>query len=152
MHIYAGIGARATPHSTLRLMTSIARWLAALGWVLRSGGAMGADRAFEAGAEGKEIFLPTEPIPEAAFTLTSRFHPNWTACSAFARAAHARNAQIILGRDLNAPVSMVICWTPNAEVVGGTGQALRIAAAYEIPIINLANDDARSRILKWVNP
>jgi len=46
--------------------------------------------------------------------------------------------QIILGLELDKPVDLVICWTPDAEVVGGTGVGLKLAKSREIPIINLA--------------
>lgn len=55
--LYAGIGSRETPRSILDLMTAIARKLEALGYTLRSGGATGADTAFEEGVERlKEIY------------------------------------------------------------------------------------------------
>ena len=57
----AGIGARDTPQGVLFRMTEVAQIMARRGDVLRSGGALGADSAFEAGwdAEGgrKQIFL-----------------------------------------------------------------------------------------------
>ena len=31
----------------------------------------------------------------------------------------------------------VVCWTPGGQLKGGTAQALRIATALNIPIINL---------------
>jgi len=48
---YAGIGSRSTPAEVLGKMTSIAGKLCDLGYVLRSGGAPGADTAFEAGVD-----------------------------------------------------------------------------------------------------
>ena len=56
---YAGVGGRETPAHVLNLMTRIAQGLTKVGGILRSGGARGADTAFEAGAgSAKEIFLP----------------------------------------------------------------------------------------------
>lgn len=49
--IYTGIGSRETPPDILELMTKIARFMFKQGFTLRSGGADGADSAFEAGAE-----------------------------------------------------------------------------------------------------
>jgi hypothetical protein len=60
--IYAGIGSRETPEAALAFMTRCAREWAQKGWTLRSGGAKGADSAFEKGAidgggdSGIEIF------------------------------------------------------------------------------------------------
>lgn len=47
---YAGIGSRETPPSALEFMTRCATEWARKGWTLRSGGAKGADKAFEKGA------------------------------------------------------------------------------------------------------
>lgn len=62
--IYTGIGSRKTPDSTLKEFESIGRELASRGYLLRSGGAPGADYAFEKGclsARGnRNIFLPWE--------------------------------------------------------------------------------------------
>lgn len=37
------------------------------------------------------------------------------------------------------PVSFVVCWTEGGLLKGGTAQALRIATALNIPIINLGS-------------
>ena len=60
----------------------------------------------------------------------------------------ARNAYCMLGPDLKSPVDFVLCWTPNAKVVGGTGQGLRIALDYNIPIFNLADSVVFNDVLK----
>lgn len=44
---YAGIGSRETPMEILELMTKASAWLGAKGYTLQSGGAIGADMAFE---------------------------------------------------------------------------------------------------------
>lgn len=48
--IYAGIGSRETPSTVLIFMIRCATEWARKGWTLRSGGAKGADKAFETGA------------------------------------------------------------------------------------------------------
>jgi hypothetical protein len=47
---YAGIGSRETPSDVCSQMTELAKQLDAENWILRSGGAKGADSAFENGA------------------------------------------------------------------------------------------------------
>lgn len=49
MKTYTGIGSRETPYEIQDLMKRIAFKLAENGWLLRSGGAEGADTAFENG-------------------------------------------------------------------------------------------------------
>jgi hypothetical protein len=59
MNYYAGIGARETPEEVLKQMESISSRMRELGYTLRSGGARGADTAFESNSGSqKEIYLP----------------------------------------------------------------------------------------------
>ena len=46
---YAGVGSRVTPADVCRLMSRLSARLEQLGFILRSGGAIGADIAFEQG-------------------------------------------------------------------------------------------------------
>ena len=146
---YAGVGSRDTPVEVLGQMAQLARELGDDGWTLRSGAAGGADAAFESGLldwHSREIFLPKarfngHPSPlrptSAAFEMAAAFHPAWHRCNPFARALHARNCHQVLGEQLDDPVAMVVCWTPRGSGSGGTGQALRIARAHEIPVFDL---------------
>lgn len=159
--IYAGIGSRETPPDIQNLMEQMAFMLCHQGWTLRSGYAQGADRAFYQGycaapcaaESGCEIYLPWEGFNGAhsdgqtffclddprAMILAEAFHPAWDRCKPGAKTMHARNSYQILGPDLQSPCDLVICWTPKAEGGGGTGQALRIARASGIPIMDLAD-------------
>lgn len=152
---YAGIGSRETPDFILRDMKLLAQHLSG-DWTLRSGGANGADTAFEEGAiagDGrKEIFLPwpgfngrpstpdyiTVPPSRLAEELAAYFHPAWDRCSSTAQKFHRRNSYQVLGQDLVSPVAFVVCWTKGGRRKGGTGQALRIAEHFDIPIFDLA--------------
>ncbi|MDE0230382.1 MAG: hypothetical protein OXJ62_16150 [Spirochaetaceae bacterium] len=152
--IYAGIGARATPEPVLADMTTIAAWLARTGWRLASGGASGADTAFATGAPGAQrtLYLPWAGynghagsdcrVPSQAeladwMAVAERLHPAWRRCSPAVRKLHARNAAILLGPGLDRPVDAVVAWTPEGEITGGTGLALRIAVERGIPVLNL---------------
>ena len=138
----------------------IARRLAELGWLLRSGGADGADEAFESGCDDgggrKLIFLPwpgfheREGIvmgedPQAAL-IASEHHPQWKTLKVSERKLHARNSAVVLGEALDAPSAMLIGWTPNARGEGGTGQAYRVARAFGVPVIDLARPGALQEI------
>ena len=63
---------------------------------------------------------------------------------------HARNMMQILGQNLNAPSDLVVCWTPNAELVGGTAQALRLAMQHNIRICNLADKTELNKVLDYI--
>lgn len=166
---YAGIGSRKTPQEVLLLMTRMAVALRERGFVLRSGGAEGADRAFEAGAGNqKEIFLPWRnafghssplaPPSQEAMEMAEGVHPGWQWLKPGARKLMARNCHQILGEELNDPVRFVIAWTPDgceshhtrSRVTGGTGQAIALASLKDIPVFNLANADAQERLKHFV--
>ena len=155
--IYAGIGSRETPSSVLEDMHHIAQQLGQMNWILRSGAAPGADTAFENGCDhaggSKEIYIPwfgfqgrkdaiSAPrlpnYPQALY-LAANFHPAWDHCKQGARALHARNGYQILGKSLTQKADCVICWTKNASGTGGTGQALRLAKHFHIPIFDLGH-------------
>lgn len=137
MKYYAGIGSRETPGNVLADMTRIAKELHCSHYILRSGGAIGADTAFESGAgDLKEIFKAKDATEEA-IEYASKFHPAWDRCNEYARQLHGRNAMIILGRDLQTPVSVVYCYTKNGKDIGGTGLGMRIAWANNIKVYNL---------------
>lgn len=134
-------------------MVLLGKYLAKQGCILRSGGAKGADTAFEQGcdlAEGKkQIFLPWKnfngnqsplhTVTREARLLAKKYHPNWPVLGDRGRDFMGRNAYQMLGQTLLCPTSFVVCWTPNGEVVGGTGQALRMAEDLHIPVFNLGS-------------
>ena len=137
---YAGIGSRTTPDDILDVMTLVAEKLATLGYILRSGGAQGADSAFEKGAGlAKEIFRPKHATAEA-IEIASKFHPAWHNCNDYVQKLHGRNSQIILGLSLDKPVDFLLCWTPGGKGIGGTGMGISIASHYNIPIKNLFDE------------
>lgn len=169
---YAGIGSRRTPHVVLNEMYRLARRLAALGLVLRSGAADGADLSFEAGCRDSggraEIWLPWRnfnghsdtgfyPAP-AHFEMAREIHPAWDYLRPPVRALHARNIGQCLGADRQTPVSFVVCWTPDGceleasrtAKTGGTGTAIACASRHGIPVFNLCRPDAGERLDLWI--
>lgn len=169
---YAGIGARATPPEMLNLMSRIANKLEGMGYILRSGGAAGADTAFERGvvnAANRQIYLPGAqfnsrmagaggyinaaqlPSWQQALETVAQFHPAPERLSNFAKALMARNAMQVLGSNLQEPAKMVVAWTPGGQITGGTGQALRMAQTYGVPIRNLGNPETLTSVKKFLN-
>jgi len=167
MKYYAGIGARGTPQPILDKMHQHAIMMANKGYGLRSGGAKGADEAFEAGcieAGGKMvIYLPSDGFNgkhvghgyvdakslstyKRAYAIAREYHPNWRALSAYGKILMTRNVFQVLGRNLRSPVRLVMCWTPDGstghttQATGGTGQAIRIAYDKGIEIFNYFNE------------
>ena len=159
---YTGIGSRKTPDGIMTLMGKIATKLAEQGVTLRSGGAVGADLAFEYAcnkAHGmKEIYLAYQATDEA-MEIASRFHPEWDLCSSYVRRLHGRNVFQIMGLDLKTPAQCVICWTPdgcfNHEQrsihTGGTGTAISVACHFKVPVFNLEHLPHRKQWIDWLN-
>lgn len=147
---FAGIGSRETPSDILVIMRGLGTLLAYRGWTLRSGGALGADTAFEEGCDiengRKEIFFANDASKDA-IEIAEHCHPAWHRCTEVARKLHGRNAMIVLGRDLRTPARFVVCWTKDGLAVGGTGLAIRIANRCTIPVINLFDKDKAYREL-----
>lgn len=145
---FAGIGSRETPTDRLEWLRQVTAMLCRSGLGLRSGAADGADQACEEGCDmvagKKQIFLPwfnfnkhnsrlCEPSLDAMM-MAAAHHPNWDRLTPGVRKLHARNAHQVLGPQLDEPVRFVLCWTPKGSGSGGTGQAIRIARAHEIPV------------------
>lgn len=144
--IYAGIGSRETPVPMLEIMWRVAWLLARQGWLLRSGGAPGADTAFDQGAIAgggrREIYLPhggffsdlrpagplTDPsyivpqnrfsqdLVDRAYHLASEYHPGWIGLVDSHRDLMMRNVFQILGPDLNTPVQMAVCYAKGSVI------------------------------------
>jgi hypothetical protein len=181
---YAGIGSCETPPDILQLMGEIAEKLAGSGWRLRSGGAQGADTAFQQGVENycrKQVFLPQDfqeiYLPWNGFNnlkedkssgyivyhdyhadrLAMKYHPIYDRLSGKQRQLMARNGYQVLGKDLQTPSTFIVCWTRDGSVgktsrgTGGTGQAIRIAFAHNIPIFNLQMTAHLQRLLDYVD-
>jgi len=123
---YAGVGSRRTPPDVLEAMADIAQTLGDAGTALSTGGADGADKAFETGAlrtdapitvhapwPGYNGYRPgrdpetdidivhpksTESVQGRTYAeLAREHHPYWQRCSRGARALFLRNVSILAG-------------------------------------------------------
>lgn len=169
---YAGIGSRKTPEKILNFQSNIATQLAKDGWLLRSGGAQGADKAFESGIGDEiglnEIIIPkngfegkhdndgyvnfgnaTQEIKNQCDALISIIHPVWDRLPRWMKNLHARNAMQILGPNLDKPVKFVLYWAPEDEygiATGGTRTAVVLADRLGIPTFNMLHDSVMKRL------
>jgi len=162
MKYYAGIGSREIPTTIQKQMTAIARRLNSMGYCLRSGGAEGADDAFEKGATNKQIFLPWNGfndrysngtdyiVPELNLDLVQKYHPSASKLSQGAQKLMSRNSYQVLGPNLTDPVEFVLCWTVDGKKKGGTAQAIRIAEDYKIPIFNFGSSDGLKKFGEYM--
>ncbi len=168
MIYWTGIGSRETPNSVCMSLSDIGYEIGRNpNFCLRSGAADGADTSFEWGnylAIGySEIYLPwkgfnkdseqrhgldnsdlyldrfSNDIVFQAKEIAEKFHPKWRYLTHGAKLLHTRNVFQLLGRDLDKQSDFVVCWTKDGKASGGTGQALRIANHFKIPIFNVYN-------------
>lgn len=149
MKIYTGIGSRETPQEILADMTRYARELSSMGYLLRSGGAPGADTAFELGATHKQIFLPWDGfngkkkddinyfVAPYRDDFVEKYHPKPSALSQAGRKLMSRNANQVLGYNFKTPTEFILCWTKDGKASGGTGFAIRMAMDLGITVYNL---------------
>jgi hypothetical protein len=164
MSYYTGIGSRTAPSDILLLMTEAAIWLRIQGWILRSGGADGSDKAFEVGASNrKEIYKPKTFIvddklnaPTWAIQTASRqcLEYPFELMKPYVQALIARNMMQVAGLNGDTPSKFVICWTPTMDPcnkdAGGTRYACRFARELSIPIYNLHNSTDRAKIIEKI--
>lgn len=166
---YTGVGSRETPPEVLEEMRRLARVLAQHGYTLRSGGADGADLAFETGArevqDAKlEIFLPWKGfnnnpsslagVGPNALALAATVHPAWERLRDSVRSLHARNCYQVLGKRLDAPSAFLVCWTPDgresehtrSQATGGTATAIVLACRHGVPVFNLQVQGRRAAL------
>jgi hypothetical protein len=168
---YTGIGSRKTPENVLKLMQKIGYRLGTLGIRLRSGGAEGADSAFEVGARrvfkekhgpepliyipcpgfrGKSgiTFVQNSHIQKEATRIIQDLHPAWDRCSDFAKKAHSRNAFQVLGSDLRTPSQFLVFYAEvsRGQIQGGTRTAVALAQNFHIPCFNLFYNSAKPKL------
>lgn len=178
MKYYSGVGSRNTPDNICKVMENLAFALSQDAWVLRSGGADGADMAFQKGATNSfsevvpEIYIPwkgfnglehnpsegiigvhNSSLREKAYSIASEIHPAWDKCSSGAKTLHLRNVFQVLGKDLETPSKFLVCWAKPTKdgVSGGTNTALKLAKMHNIPCFNLYFEEVIERISKFIN-
>ena len=152
MKHYAGIGSRETPLKVLSQMEKIASFLAERGYILRSGGAKGADTHFERGCDNargiKQIWRGGQnffPFPEWAINRASDVCWEYPLEKMKGQtiALITRNMYQGFGdsEEYQTPVEFVVYWSPEEPLEkgskGGTRYAVRSAHQVGIPTYNL---------------
>lgn len=150
---YAGIGHRGTPEKVRDMMTNIGSQLCKMGFILRSGNAIGADQAWEEQVpkKMKEIFLAGKKpscthgvvpdfIQEQWDFVVKHYHGGSTPFSRqppYVQYLFCRNLNILYGKDLDDPVDFVVYWHEGEHCDGGTGHTVSMAKELEIPCFNI---------------
>ena len=161
MKHYTGVGSRSTPKEIGELINKISVKLERLGYTLRSGGAEGADKAFEKDIKNKEIFIPWKNFGEGivpnyseyADNLIKEIHPAYERLSQGAKKLHLRNVNQVLGLNLDTPSKFLICWAEvdnEGTPKGGTRTAWMVAKKFNVPCFNLILEEDKNRFEKFI--
>lgn len=153
--IITGIGSRQTPEDVCQLFIELGEEARIRKWWVRSGHADGADYAFEKGALSHGIiYLPwvgfnrdkpllgnasTQLLRKEVLKIVYKHEPYAKDLSDGVKLIKSRNVYQVLGVDLKSPSNVVVCWTPEGAITGGTGLAIKIAQAHKIPVVNVGD-------------
>ena len=162
---YAGVGSEETPQEVLDNMTALASELEKEGYVLRSGGAVGADQAFSKGVsniKNKKIYFDSDiehdvyGTAKQADKILEETHPKIDKIKKGTRSRNllARDGYQVFGERFDSPAAFIICWTNDgatsyeqtSATTGGTGQAIRLGSRKGIPVINMADPNWRQKL------
>ena len=163
---YTGVGSRDTPPEFLALIKQYAKILDKKGFTLRSGGARGADSAFESVSNNKEIYFPSNnsKIDNNTYFFSESKLNEWKYMldyyylgprikKEYTKNLHARNIAQVLGFDVDSPSFFLICYTPDGlenlnytPNSGGTRTAIFVAYKHNIPIFNIKNKCSRDNL------
>lgn len=171
MKSYAGIGSRTISDEEFEIIKNISKDLSDKGFICYSGNADGSDIAFQLGSKGNcVIFLPWDGFNFNHFNPNnlpcknhfivgsnkegqdsiSKYHPNPNALSVGARKLMARNYYQVRGYKEHPKVDFVLCCADedkNGNVLGGTGQAVRIAKSLNIPVVNIRGENWKIELI-----
>lgn len=173
MKYFSGVGSRETPTKILHVIENLSYKLGSTGFHLRSGGADGADSAFQEGfptGRKMEIYIPWNGFNNhkegqvgiivgvglsnwiEAEKLAKTIHPAWEKLTIGAKALHTRNIYQVLGEDLSTPSKFLVCYAkPQGDSVqGGTRTAWEVAKMHHIPCFNLYDSATLERIQKYL--
>lgn len=156
--IVTGVGSRNVSNEGALRVAEIAKLLNEAGYTLRSGGAEGCDMIFEENMSKKEIYLPWKGfngndsklygITDGAMEIASTVHPKFENLSEGAQKLHARNVYQVLGKKMDRPSDLLVCWTGDGSKsektstsrTGGTRTAIVLADRNNVPVYNLFNE------------
>lgn len=99
--------------------------------------------------------VPNHP---SAREIAKRHYSIWDHSKDSVKTMMARNVHQVLDEDLDKKVQFVFCHTTDGvndgskttDETGGTGQAIRLASHYGIPVFNMGNESDKIRLLKWI--
>ncbi len=157
------------PDSLRPIIAEIAAILRQHNMVIRASGMDGFDRMVLDAVPDAEIHLPWKDfgqIQNAASTYNSdeckeyakRFLPEWSNIKDSQQAFYCKNVRLVLGRYLKQPCQITIIWsedgcegpTTRGPQSGQAGHIAALSKAMNIPVINISNPNAVSRLRQFL--
>lgn len=166
---YTVAAPREMPAEVLEQFAKIARKMDALGYTVRTGGGDGADDIVAQNAAKIELYLPwkkfngkvgvVEKPTEEAQALAKKAHPAYDKVKETVQLLIARASHLVLGTNLRDPVKFIVCYSEDGveeaakrtAKTGPAGQLITIAKEHNIPIFNLKNGNAMSRLVEFTD-
>lgn len=159
---YTGIGNRDITLSTAQTIADVATLLDTEDFVLRTGCARGSDYYFRTSSHNCEVYdvaaCQSYENYKEAIEIAKMFHPYYKSLDSSSKKLHNRTSYQLLGRYLTEPSDFVLCYTRDGcengiqttKATGGSGQALRIACHYNIPVFNIRNNGWLVRLEEFI--
>jgi hypothetical protein len=165
---FVGTGNKEAPDHVLERMRAITGQLEQFGYTLRTGGMEGPDEIFETASKNPELYLPWKGFnnKESKHTFNTKqsldiaklFHPTFEGLKPAIQAFLAKNARMVLGKDLKSPAMFIICWSEDGAEnskektakTGNVGHVIAIASAMKIPVFNFGKPDAEQRLRSFL--
>ena len=162
-NVFTGIGGRLIGSNHINLLYKIACLLEQDGWRCRTGDASGSDSVFRDAYipnpmniyvfSARAVQVDLYGTADRAREIMYKYHPNPDAVrrSKFSEYLLTRDVYQVLGPSLEDPSKIVICYTEEGKLKGGTAMAIRIANAYGIPVLNIGNPKHYNAVLDYIN-
>lgn len=137
----------------------VKRFLPEIGHNGHADGIVILDESLIAKARALLIESKAYPIIPRFISLEGRDRATLTSDEVRLANLHARLVFQLLGENLDEPVTMVVCWTPDgaidqsgmsADITGTTGIAIAVAKLKSIPVFNLQNSEHLKRICVFI--
>lgn len=157
------------PEQLVPLIREIADMFRRAGFELRTGGMDGLGKLVSDNVPDVELHLPWKDfnqIPNAASSFNSdeckeyakRYLPDWGNLKDSHQAFYCKNVRLVLGKSLKQPCQIAIIWSEDGVEGENTrtqqsmhaGHIAAMCRDMRIPVINLHNPDAVSRVRKFL--
>lgn len=168
---YVITGNKETPSNVISRMCQLVHELESFSYTLRTGGLEGPDEAVENAVKDRslfELYLPWKGFnnkestnafnTERSLEIAKMFHPTFDGLKFQIQGFLAKNARMVLGKDMRSPVMFVLLWSEDAAEkdrektakTGNVGHIISIASAMHIPVFNMQRPDAEQRLKQYL--